>query len=257
MDVVKHFLTMGLEHLARFCFMMYDYYSCPELVEIQVSNGSLLCSYEHHALVFGEPKRALLNAFIKKEDNITITLIYDDKWFPIVEDLFKDFQLVEKSVLGRDYNIFLCMELEKDEFNRYRSTRKSSNYKSQKLNVALHSDLLSIKRQIHLSRGIGGVGVLETDKIIGLGFAPHVVQKEDISFAIIRDIWVDPSFRGKGLGTDITSHLCDLLIQTGIERVFLWVEKENTPAVKIYQKLGFRVRDKVLATRCRVNKHNS
>ncbi|MCD8221009.1 MAG: GNAT family N-acetyltransferase [Clostridiales bacterium] len=52
---------------------------------------------------------------------------------------------------------------------------------------------------------------------------------------------ISPASRGLGHGTAMIRSLLNHLRQCGICRVILHVEKENTPAVALYKKTGFRV----------------
>ena len=51
---------------------------------------------------------------------------------------------------------------------------------------------------------------------------------------------VNPQFRNQGIGTELIQHLSALLIQNGVTHLSLNVQKRN-PALKLYQRLGFRL----------------
>ncbi len=48
-------------------------------------------------------------------------------------------------------------------------------------------------------------------------------------------------YRGKGIATDIFNYSVPILKEAGIERYLLEVLQHNTPAVSVYEKLGFKV----------------
>ena len=55
------------------------------------------------------------------------------------------------------------------------------------------------------------------------------------------DIFLDPAHHGQGLGTDAMVAMCDHLMDArGHHRVVLSVETDNEPAVRCYEKSGFR-----------------
>lgn len=53
---------------------------------------------------------------------------------------------------------------------------------------------------------------------------------------IIDDIYLEEQYRNKGIGTNIIK---EILCQNKI--VYLWVYKENTKAISLYEKLGFKI----------------
>ncbi len=59
---------------------------------------------------------------------------------------------------------------------------------------------------------------------------------------VINMVGVDPRYRGLGLGRAVTAASIDYLIARGAPSVALTVDRENTAAVRLYRRLGFRVR---------------
>ena len=60
------------------------------------------------------------------------------------------------------------------------------------------------------------------------------------------DLYVLPQFRGKGIGTKILERTFDFTEKT----IFLYVFKENTRAISLYERMGFQVTEDVSPTRC-------
>lgn len=56
--------------------------------------------------------------------------------------------------------------------------------------------------------------------------------------AALGNITTHPDFRGRGLGTAVTAHLCRFLAGH-IDTIGLNVKADNFPAIAVYQKLGF------------------
>lgn len=56
----------------------------------------------------------------------------------------------------------------------------------------------------------------------------------------IGGVFTDPFFRGKGYASELVASFCNQLISEG-KGVNLFVNKKNTPALKVYKKLGFKI----------------
>jgi mycothiol synthase len=54
-------------------------------------------------------------------------------------------------------------------------------------------------------------------------------------------IAVDPAFHGQGLGTQLTLAGLDSIAERGVTTAMLYVDADNTPAVALYQRLGFTI----------------
>jgi len=57
---------------------------------------------------------------------------------------------------------------------------------------------------------------------------------------MIMEVGVNPDFRGQKIGQRFISNYLQQMKSEGIEEVVLGVDEDNTPAVKLYQKLGFK-----------------
>lgn len=66
----------------------------------------------------------------------------------------------------------------------------------------------------------------------------HIVSRTD-RLAAIGNVVTHPDHRGRGLSTRTTRHLCRELAREGIELLALNVERRNTSAMRVYEKLGF------------------
>ena len=51
---------------------------------------------------------------------------------------------------------------------------------------------------------------------------------------------VEPKSRNKGIGTQLISSVINAVKKARYDHIILHVLKDNIPAIKIYQKLGFR-----------------
>lgn len=109
--------------------------------------------------------------------------------------------------------------------------------------------------------GPGGVtepGAMTDEEIIGYGTVQLAADEGDLlSIAVRADC------RGTGAGAALLGSLLRESEELGCERIFLEVRKSNTPAVRMYEKAGFRqigirkkyytrpVEDALLLRRCR------
>lgn len=69
-----------------------------------------------------------------------------------------------------------------------------------------------------------------------------------ISYMKIDDLFVKEAFRGKKIGEALMHEIKTLCMAQGIQRVKWEVEKDNTAAIKFYEKLGAKVSIKGLAS---------
>jgi ribosomal-protein-alanine N-acetyltransferase len=57
----------------------------------------------------------------------------------------------------------------------------------------------------------------------------------------INNVAVKGDFQGRGLGTALLEHVLDVGAKRGAERATLEVRRSNTPARRLYERLGFEV----------------
>ena len=238
----EQFIKLAKNNLGYFCFMVWDYYKFPDFFKLKILDDSLLCVYENFVLFYGKPNKKILEDLNQKGQ---MFITFKPEWMSFIQENFKDFELVVQIEEETTINKFLCMELLEENFTPMKQ------YQSRKFSRE-DVDLLEIKRRIHVSRGFGGVGIIRDNSLIGCAFASQVVQETPFSFAAIRDVWVHPNFRKQGLGTDLTLHIAEIIFANKIERIFLWVEERNYPAVQLYEKLGFQTVDTFLSTVCKL-----
>ena len=76
-----------------------------------------------------------------------------------------------------------------------------------------------------------------------LGFHWTKVHSEDLGEVYV--VGVDPAAQGRGVGATLTlaglHHLAERLSESEQATVMLYVEADNSAAVKTYQRLGFDV----------------
>ena len=80
-------------------------------------------------------------------------------------------------------------------------------------------------------------GLLLQDQLVAIA-GTHLVSPTN-RVAAVGNVLTHPRHRGKGYGKATTSAVVVELIERGIRDVVLNVAQDNTPAIHIYQKLGF------------------
>jgi len=80
------------------------------------------------------------------------------------------------------------------------------------------------------------------DKIIG-----YVIARVEFGYVgHIISIAVDPEWRRRGVGTLLMIKVMERLKRYGCESVYLEVRTSNEPAIRMYEKLGFRIEKTLL-----------
>ena len=102
-----------------------------------------------------------------------------------------------------------------------------SQYSSSKL-VGSHSPT-------SLKSGEYFMNIKEGSEIVG----SLLVKKYQESY-IIQDVFVKPEFRGKGYGKQLLEEIIAFLKPKN-RSIFLYVDSDNTIAIKLYTSVGFRL----------------
>jgi diamine N-acetyltransferase len=67
--------------------------------------------------------------------------------------------------------------------------------------------------------------------------------------AFIDEIYIEPTFQGKGIGKKTIEFLEEICISLNVEALHLEVERENTTAQSFYRQVGFTDHDRYLMTK--------
>ncbi len=107
--------------------------------------------------------------------------------------------------------------------------------------IELEYELLGKYRASYeIARRVKGLkktyGVVVNNRIVGVG-GYYVVEPE---VYLIGGIYVEPEYRGRGIGKYISCFLTRKALED-TDRVVLWVNTENKPAIRIYDSIGYRV----------------
>lgn len=80
-------------------------------------------------------------------------------------------------------------------------------------------------------------GAYEGNRLAAVAGTHVIAPSEDI--AVVGNVFTHPAYRGSGLGAAVTSAVTQKVLESCREAV-LSVDPSNTPAVRTYQKLGYR-----------------
>jgi ribosomal protein S18 acetylase RimI-like enzyme len=84
-------------------------------------------------------------------------------------------------------------------------------------------------------------GVTAGYAILTIGFDHEVGGR----IGTITDFYLQPAFRGNGLGTEALARIEKEAVTLGLEALELQVANDNEPAKRLYRKMGFQAADRI------------
>lgn len=149
-----------------------------------------------------------------------------------VKALYKQFKPTDATSKCR-VTTFLSMKISTNEFKpkKAKNVRELSREDAEEVGNLLAQESDRIK---DLLKGLS-FGLHEKGQLVAFAAAPEILE----DLAIIRGVYTQPNLRGKGYATKVCSAVTARLIEQGKE-AFLYVSKDNHPALRVYRKLGFR-----------------
>ena len=72
-------------------------------------------------------------------------------------------------------------------------------------------------------------------------FSGYVHYSTSIDAMDINSVFVFPNFRKKGIAEKLLNAVIGDAKERKIDKIFLEVRESNTPAIKLYEKLGFKI----------------
>jgi len=91
-----------------------------------------------------------------------------------------------------------------------------------------------------LSGADGNAGFLAEAPGGAVGLAFGILEAERADAAHVAGMWVDPAWRGRGVGAALVAAVIAWARARGRPRVCLWVTEQNRAAVSLYARRGFR-----------------
>lgn len=88
---------------------------------------------------------------------------------------------------------------------------------------------------------LGNPALLESMAVYDDGIVKGVIAAGiSGNSAEISNFYVEPFFKGEGIGTCLLRHVISGMKAAGVRKIFMWVLEENLPARRFYEKVGFR-----------------
>lgn len=84
----------------------------------------------------------------------------------------------------------------------------------------------------------------EGDAWIGL-VGGYIFQEEGVEVPYLISMWVDPVYRGRGIGRALVAQVIEWVREQGLEHLVLEVESSNRSAIALYTRCGFRATGEV------------
>jgi len=86
---------------------------------------------------------------------------------------------------------------------------------------------------------------IEGDKVVGMSFA-EIRGREAQPYGYISSVIVDEDYRGQGIGELLIQKAIMYLGRRGANKVRINVRKEAVGAIKLYEKIGFKEKYRVM-----------
>jgi len=108
--------------------------------------------------------------------------------------------------------------------------------------VSEHSTSLSELEKIVQDKNVALVVAKDGDRIVGMA-SLYIINKFSKRSASIEDVVVDENYRGQKLGEKLTEALISVAREEGVGTIHLTSRPERVAANKLYQKLGFQLKE--------------
>jgi ribosomal protein S18 acetylase RimI-like enzyme len=107
---------------------------------------------------------------------------------------------------------------------------------------AEHTGSLADLKEMADDENVALIVAKDNGHIVGMGTL-YMITKIGKRSGFIEDVVVDDAYRGQGLGQKIMQMLIDAARAGDLQQIYLTSRPERVAANKLYQKLGFEVRE--------------
>jgi GNAT superfamily N-acetyltransferase len=234
----KRFLTFLERNSVLHIFTVYDLTRNKDKTTLWVAlrngniSGYLFEFDKKYVHIHGDREAAskLINK-ISVDEPMFVT--YPDH-LPLVKKFFKPIAPADSASKGKT-TTFLVMKADAETFKPIikheakKLTKTDLDEVSRNLGEALTKTI-----EAALTGGLA-FGAYENGSLSSTAAVPELLKK----YGLIRGVYTAPELRSQGLAASACSALTEELLRLGIESV-LWVSKDNQPARRLYEKLGFK-----------------
>ncbi len=113
--------------------------------------------------------------------------------------------------------------------------------------VGKRDERRAFTRQVRVNRGLY-LGAFDGDRLVGTVLGTHDSRKGRIN-----RIAVDPSYQGRGIGTQLLRACERALVRKGIRIFAALVNEENEPSRSLFEKGGYEFLEGILYVRKKVD----
>ncbi len=218
-------------------FTFYDLRNARDKTEIWIASRNKRSGYLiqfDKKIIHTHGNSECLPQLLKKIDAHEAKFAIEPQHLAQVEKLYAPTKASDAASLG-NITTYLIMSVRTQDF------QPSITHHVKKVNA---NDLDDIFRDLGEEYGekvqqaqSSGVafGVHAENRWVSVAVVPEII--EEVGF--IRGVYTAPAFRGKGFSTSTVSALVKELLKSRVEPG-LWVAEDNAPAVRVYEKIGFK-----------------
>ena len=152
----------------------------------------------------------------------------------VVEEFFKPLGPTDSSTKG-EITTYLIVKVDAETF-KPSITHRVKKLRTKDLGEVSENMGDEWKRRIEnvIHKGVA-FGAYDNGSLVAVATVSEILE----GLALIRGVYTVPSSRRKGFATSACSALVQELIDLGNEAM-LWVTRDNLPAIRVYEKIGFK-----------------
>jgi len=229
------FEFMNQDKISHF-FAIYDLQHHREktLVWVALSNNTIVgYMMEYNKRILYMRGRGCATSLLRNSNLTTPMFNVEHQHFPAVNDLYEPIEPADKTTIGQVTNFTLMKTTPESSTSIIQHTvQELEKEDAQELANLLGTELPNIA--LDLLKGFA-FGIFKGDNLISVAASPNVLE----DLAIIRGVYTAPEERNKGYATSACSALVKRLHQEGKD-IFLYVSKDNSAAIRVYRKIGFK-----------------
>lgn len=235
------FEFLNRDRLSHF-FTIYDLYHLRDKTQtwVALANNKIvgyMIEYDKRILQLRGQQTCAI-PLLKNSDLTTPLFNIEPKHLAAVRGLYKPIEPADKETAGL-VTTFILMTTTPHTFT---PVIRHEVQELKKRNTLELGELFGAepKRTRDLLKGVA-FGVFKGKKLVSCAASPDMLE----DLAIIRGVQTAPEERGQGYATSACSALVQRLHKMGRE-AFLYVSKDNSSALRVYEKIGFKETGHVL-----------